>query len=165
MIIVNTVRTWIPAFAGMTMLLVAMVAHADDEIVRTISVVGEAKESLVPDRATFSVEIQAKNMDLDAAKKEHDTKLRDLLKLAKKYDIEDKDQRTNRGSIYPEWRWKNNTQEFQGYRVSTNVGFTLDDLDDVGAFLEDIVRTKPHSMSGPNYHLDDTKVPSKKNKV
>ncbi len=144
-------------FAGMTLLVFTSIAHADDDLVRSVSVVGEAKESLTPDRATISSTVQAKNQNLDAAKKEHDAKLRSLLALAKKYDVDDKDQRTVSSRIHPEWRWEKNTQVFKGYTVSTTVSFTLEDIKDVGAFLEDVVRTKPHQMNGPNYHMDDTK--------
>lgn len=143
--------------------LMPFAAVSDDDIVRTISVVGEANIAMVPDRATITTEVRAEQMDLDAAKKEHDSKLRNLLKLAKKYDIDDADQRTNYGRINPQWEWKrtkpNNTNErvFKGYLVSTSVSFTLKDFDDVGPFLEDVVRTKPNSMNGPNYHIKDQK--------
>lgn len=157
------IKTWVSAFAGMTIFLSAQIVSADDDIVRTISVVGEAKISMVPDRATITVEVRAEQMDLDAAKKEHDDKLRNLLKLAKKYDIDDSDQRTNYGRVSPQWEWKrtkpnnNNERVFKGYLVSTSVSFTLKNFDHVGPFLEDVVRTKPNTMNGPNYHIKDQK--------
>ena len=127
------------------------------EIVRNISVVGEAKEFVLPDQASLTVEVYAKNLSLDSAKKEHDAKLSALLDVAKRYKISGKDLSTQSARISPEYRWVNNTQNFEGYTYSTQISLTLHDLSKVGALLEDVVAMKPQSINGPNYSVEETK--------
>lgn len=133
------------------------VLAAEDTLVRTISVIGEAKISVVPDRVHISASARARDMELGKAKLEHDKELQALLDLAKKYGVEGKYLSTDFSGIHPQYRWVNSSQQFEGYVVETSVRFVLKDLDDVGKFLVDLVQLKPEQVNGPNYALEDPK--------
>jgi uncharacterized protein YggE len=141
----------------MLAMLLAVPAMADEDVLRQIQVTGEAKASFVPDAVQIAAEVSAQNLSLEVAKKEHDTKLRALLKLQDKYGLEDKYLDTQSARIQPQYRWVNNTQKFEGYIVSTTVAFTLRKIDQAGAFLQDAVAVNPQSLNGPSYFIYDPK--------
>lgn len=138
--------------------LLSLPAYAyADELVRQISISGEASESLKPDLVSLSATVSARNIDLMAAKKEHDGKLRLLLDVAKKFGIKGKYLSTGRASIQPMWKWEKNTQVFKGYTVQTTLNLSSKELDKVGDLLMALVRVKPERMNGPYYRLENAK--------
>lgn len=132
------------------------VCHAD-EIVRQISVTGQASESLMPDTFSLSVTVSARNNSLNEAKKEHDAKLRTLLEVAERYGIKGKYLSTGRAGIHPQWQWDNNKQVFKGYVVQTTLSMHSQSLDRVGQLIEAVVAVQPERMQGPNFYLEDAR--------
>ncbi len=139
-----SLRSWIPAFAGMTMVLVICFtspAHATamverDEMVRSITASGTAERKIAPDEAHVQVNFGATNLKLETAKAEHDKKLRDVMVIAEKAGIDKAQMKTLSSSTQPHYSWENNKQNFKGYRVQTMIDITVKKIDAVGELIE-----------------------------
>ncbi len=92
-----------------------------------IEVTGTAKESVVPDMATFLFSINGKGKVLETLKNEIDTKTADLVSLCKKTGVKTKDITSSEVSIRPEYNYQ--TKSFIGFNVSRNVKVILKNLD------------------------------------
>lgn len=119
-------------------LLLAGKAHAASEMapVRSITASGTAERKVTPDEAHVSVTVGAMNMKLEAAKAEHDKKLRDVMAIADKAGIDKPQMKMLSSSTQPNYTWENNRQVFKGYRVSTTIDLTLKKPDILGGLLE-----------------------------
>lgn len=92
-----------------------------------IEVTGTAKESVVPDMATFSFSINGKGKVLATLKNDIDTRTADLVALSKKSGVKTKNITSSEVSIRPEYNYQ--TKSFIGYNVSRNVKVILKNLD------------------------------------
>ena len=92
-----------------------------------VEVTGTAKESVVPDMATFSFSINGKGKVLATLKNEIDIKTADLVTLCKKTGVKTIDITSSEVSIRPEYNYQ--TKSFIGFNVSRNVKVILKNLD------------------------------------
>jgi uncharacterized protein YggE len=106
---------------------------------RSITVSGMAERQVTPDEAHVMVNIRAQNMKLDAAKSDHDRKLKALLALARKNDIAESAIKTQSSTVQPAYDYANNKRMFKGYVVQTSVDITIAPLDNVGSFCEAVL--------------------------
>jgi len=91
-----------------------------------IQVVGTAKESVVPDMATFSFSINERGKRLSNVKASVDNKSANLINVCKKLEIEAKNITSTEVSIRPQYNYQ--TKTFIGYEVSRTIKVTLNDL-------------------------------------
>lgn len=121
-------------------LVVAKPARAEDTAnlthVRSVTASGTAERKVALDEAHVSVTIGATSMKLAEAKAAHDRKLRDVVAIAKKEEINEAQIKTQSSSTQPQYTWENNKQNFKGYRVATTLGITVKEIGAVGALLE-----------------------------
>ncbi|MES2984876.1 MAG: SIMPL domain-containing protein [Pseudomonadota bacterium] len=120
-------------------LLVAAPAFAADLAavpVRSITTSGQAERKIAPDQAHVNVNVSALNVKLDAAKAEHDKKLRDVMAIAKKAGIDEAQMKTLNASVQPQYSYDNNKRSFRGYQVQTALDITVKNIDTVGELIE-----------------------------
>lgn len=134
-------------------LLLATSAFAANDMlsVRSIAASGVAERKVAPDEAHVGVTVGATNMKLEAAKAEHDKKLRDVMAIAKKADIDEAQMKTLNSSTQPQYTWENNKQNFKGYRVSTTIDITVKKIDAVGGLLEKLSAAGLESGNTPEW--------------
>lgn len=104
--------------------------------VRSITASGMSERKVAPDEAHVQVNFGATNMKLEAAKAEHDKKLRTVMSIAEKAGIDKAQMKTLNSSIQPVYTWEDNRQNFRGYRVQTMIDITVKKIDAVGALIE-----------------------------
>lgn len=138
----------------LTIVLLPYSPRAEEEHQRTITVQGEAQQEFSPDIAKFSVDIMGQAATSDEAKKTHDTLLKSLTELVKKYQIEDKDLSTTFSSINPNYEYPNGKRKFANYTAQTQITITLRDLKMVGKLQDDLVSSGFDNFQGPTYALD-----------
>lgn len=129
---------------GMTLIAVASpVLAADVVAVRSITVSGMAERKVVPDEAHITVNLNAQDKDMAAARKAHQQKLAKLMEIVKKADIEERKVRTQSANIQPVYTYRNdakgNSQRvFEGYRVQTSLDITVPDTAKLGGLMDAI---------------------------
>ena len=107
--------------------IVSLIASCSYKDEAGIEVTGSAKESVVPDMATFSFSINGRGKELAALKKEIDTKTVDVVSLSKKLGIKTNNITSSEVSIRPQYNYQ--TKSFIGYEVSRNIKVVLNNLD------------------------------------
>lgn len=134
--------------------LLPLSAQADD-IVRMITVQGQAHREVVPDIATVQVTAESKNREAAAAKKAMDKQIESLFGVAAKHGIDKKDLKTQYGSLQPEYNYNDGKQVFIGYHASTTVEVKIRALDKTGEVVQALVAGGFSNMSGPYYSVDN----------
>lgn len=134
--------------------LLPLSAQADD-MVRMITVQGQAHREVVPDIATVQVTAESKNREAAAAKKAMDKQIESLFSVAAKHGIDKKDLKTQYGSLQPEYNYNDGKQVFIGYHASTTVEVKIRALDKTGEVVQALVAGGFSNMSGPYYSVDN----------
>lgn len=129
-----------PLMGGFGLLIAALLpiaGQAGEPLARSISVSGEGRVSVAPDRAQLRVAVDALDLDLKLAEKQVNAVVRRYLDAVRALGIEAKDINTAGIQVQPEFRWdpKNNQQILEGYRVRREIRITVRDLDKLGDFL------------------------------
>ncbi len=114
----------------------ALAADLATAPVRSITASGVAERKVAPDEAHVHVTVEAMHPKLDAAKLEHDKKLRDVMGIAKNAGIAEAQLRTENSAVQPQYTYENSRQVFKGYSVVTNLDITVKHIDAVGGLLE-----------------------------
>lgn len=107
--------------------IVSFIASCSYEDEAGIEVTGFAKESVVPDMATFSFSINGRGKELAALKNETDTKTADTVSLCKKLGVITNKITSSEVSIHPQYNHQ--TKSFIGYEVSRKIKVVLTNLD------------------------------------
>ncbi len=125
----NVLSVWVAA-TGLTTQTIVI-----PPTTRTISVTGQASVKVVPDRVAVVIGIETLNEDLTAAKKEHDGRVKKVLALPAKFQIDPKDVQTDYVRIDIVHRWEGGRQYFDRYRVTQSVAVTLREVSKYDAFV------------------------------
>lgn len=103
-----------------------------------IEVTGTAKETVVPDIATFSFSISGKGLELEPLKADIDKKTASTVTLCKKLGIKSKHITSSEISIHPQYNYQ--TRSFIGYDVSRNITVVLYDLENYTALVNGAIK-------------------------
>jgi uncharacterized protein YggE len=110
--------------------------------------------------ASFTAGVDVINSDKNAATKEINTKMADLVKAAKDFGIADKDIKTQNLSYYQqeESYYDNGVQKFRKgqWRVSSSIEMKLRDTTRAQDFAGILANSGANNVYGPNFALDDT---------
>ncbi len=122
-----------------------------DESARSVRVSGSASVTALPDRATLSLGVEARNASLDAARRQVSRVSGDFLALCKKLGVADGQVQTTGLNLRPEYRWDGDSREqrFVGYLVQRQLVVALKDLDKLGALIEGAVDSGVNQVSPP----------------
>lgn len=136
---------------GLGSLLALSVTAAADDPVRSVAVTGTGSVTAIPDRALISMAVQARNIDIEAARKRVVDVTRRFLDLAAELGIDDARIRTTGLTMRPDYRWDNQArqQELIGYFVQRQLEVELEDLELLGEVLEGAVDAGVNQVSPP----------------
>lgn len=125
------------------------------EEVRTISVSGEAEVRAVPNEVLLSIGVESKDLVLDNAIKQNDERMRKIMAVIKRFDIEPKYIQTNSMEIRSLFDNVNNKKEFTGYLVNRNINLTVRNTDQFEAILKSLLQAGANNISGINFRTTE----------
>lgn len=94
----------------------------------SITVSGSAEVKVVPDEVIIILGVETSDKDLLTAKAQNDERIKNLIALAKSYNIAPGDIQTDYIGIEPRYQDSYQQREFIGYFVRKTIVFTLKDL-------------------------------------
>ncbi|MHB8424827.1 MAG: SIMPL domain-containing protein [Gammaproteobacteria bacterium] len=105
-----------------------------------IQVSGHGSLRVPPDLLHISLTLEQTNRDLSAAKRAVNARAREVIALAHRLGIADRD--INAAAIYisPQYDWQNNKQRYLGEHVTRSVQLTLRDLQNYPQLVNGLVR-------------------------
>jgi uncharacterized protein YggE len=140
-------------------------AQTPPQMLRMITVSGEAEEQASPDRAILTVSLVSKNKDLSAAKSENDAMVEKLVAISRDFKIAKEKVATSNVQISPEYNYDKGKQQFIGYQVSRNLRITMDDITIQERVLSAIVDAKIDQVNGVEFTLADPEARAKNVRV
>lgn len=118
-----------------------------------ITVAGQAEVQVAPDEVVFSLEVEKLDKDLLTAKKLNDESVRQVLALARRFNIESRDVQTTYISVEPKYTTDFESdeeaggvnrprvkREFVGYEVSKTVVILLRDIPRFEEFFSEVLK-------------------------
>lgn len=110
-------------FAGL-----AISVFAQENALSTLEINGQARMSVMPDEAIFSITVNQENADFGEALDQLNTKVSAIKSQLKKANVEDKNIKTTNYSINENWKYQNGKRYQEGYKAvhSINVHIEFD---------------------------------------
>lgn len=132
-------------------------AHAEPVMPRAITVQGEGKVKIAPDKATVNVTAYTEDKNLSEAKKLNDEKVKKLLNIAKEAGVADNDIKTLYANVEPKYRYvqESGKQIMEGYIVSNSVELTLNDIEKLSTVMKQLVDGGFDRINGIQFDLKD----------
>ena len=125
--------------------------HSTYEKENSITVSGEGRVEVEPDRATINLGIQVKNVELKTAQAKVADVTSQFLEITRQLGIEESGVQTTAANIRPEYRWDKDRREqiLIGYIAERQLIVELNDLDKLGALIEKSVQAGINQVSPP----------------
>lgn len=108
---------------------------------RLITVTGEAEVKVAPDEVVFAVTVQMFNKELRVAKAQTDERVKKVLELTRRYNINARDVQTDYIRLEPRYRGNDEARLFLGYSVRKDLVFTLRDVSQAEALLSELMES------------------------
>ncbi|MCF7946074.1 MAG: SIMPL domain-containing protein [Spirochaetia bacterium] len=127
---------------------------------RTISVSGEGEASAEPDTASFSVGYSALADTTKEAQKMVNQQIDRILEALLGFGIKEKQIRTERLQISPEYEWTDGGRKLIGQRVRQTLGVKIDDIvlntERLPAVMDFLGGVQGVEISSINFYVDNT---------
>lgn len=104
--------------------------------IRSITVTGQAERKVVPDEAHVTVNVSALAATVQAAKADHDAKLKKVIAIAKAEGVDEAQIKTQSSNVQPQYTYDNNKRVFKGYQVATGLDITVKKTEILGSLVE-----------------------------
>lgn len=134
--------------------LLSAVMLSAAENVRFIAVNGDADVSVVPDRITLSFGVNSEGKDLEATKRDNDTKVKQVLISLKKNGVDEKEIQTAQMIINQKFDYRNE-QKFLGYSITRRITVILKDIKIYDKVVTEIVSAGTNNMYGTELGVTD----------
>jgi uncharacterized protein YggE len=136
--------------------LIATSAFAQPQPMETVTVSGNGRAMVTPDRFTFQVGVQTVAATVDEAVAENNRRVASVIAALKKAGAQDKDIQTSQFSIYPQQDYQNGKlPRILGYQVSNNITVRSTKVSDAGRLLGIAVGAGVNTSSGINFEVSD----------
>jgi uncharacterized protein len=136
--------------------LIAAGALAQPQPMETVTVTGNGRAIVTPDRFTFNVGVQTVGATVDEAVAENNRRVAAVIAALKKAGAQDKDIQTSQFSIYPQQDYQQGKlPRILGYQVSNNVSVRSDKVGEAGRLLGIAVAAGVNNSSGINFEVSD----------
>lgn len=121
----------------------------------TLSITGEAKETVMPDQAILTASVVNHDKQLAVAKKNNDDQMEKVVKIAQEFNIPRSKITPSNLNINPEYIYNDKTrkQEMTGYVVSRTLRITMDKLDIHERVLSALVDANVDQVSGVEFSV------------
>ncbi|MBN2753363.1 MAG: SIMPL domain-containing protein [Candidatus Goldbacteria bacterium] len=142
-------------FAVVLILACGVMAGADDSNgKRYITVTGMADVKAVPDRAIISFGVNSDSKEIEAAKKDNDTKTKKIFEALKQNGVDEKDIQTDRISIQPRYDYSGK-QVLVGYTVTKNITVLLRSLEAYETVVAGILQAGSNYLNGMEFIVSE----------
>ena len=121
-----------------------------------IEVTGTAKESVMPDMATFSFSINGRGVGLTDLKNEIDIKSANTVSLCKRLGIKSKNISSSEVLIHPQYNFQ--TKSLLGYEVTRNINVVLDNLDKYTELVNGAIKSGVTTITNISLDIKDRAV-------
>ena len=118
----------------------------------TVTVNASAEVSVVPDKASFTVELLAEGETAEEAQKAGKEPNDAVLAALKKAGVEEKSIQTSYTGVSPTYDWSSGTQSIVGYEWRATLTVSDVDIDAVASVMEACVAAGATGVYGPNYY-------------
>ncbi|HEX2954462.1 MAG TPA: SIMPL domain-containing protein [Bacillota bacterium] len=139
-------RSFVVTLFIILVLTVSAVCLAEDS--RTISVTGEAEVRVVPNEVVLSFGAEDRDLVLDNAIKANDDRVRKIMAVLAKFNIEAKFVQTSMMGVRPLYENGYNKNEFKGYEVSKSITLTVRNTNQFEAILKSVLEAGANSVGG-----------------
>ena len=147
------------------LLCVPFSAYAGDkDLVPSITVTGYAEAKISPDQAVVNVNVYTENKELAIAKKEQDAKVKKLVALALKNGAKKEHISTRRANVQPLYDYVQATKKrrFRAHSLTNSIEVKMDDLEQVGPFVDALVAAKFDRIQGVQFRLKNRRAHQEK---
>ena len=137
-------------------------AAAEEIQPRLVTVTGEGEVMAVPNEIWVNLSVESFDPDLAKAKTANDDAIKQVLALAQKYKIADKDFQTDHFSVRNDERYfmdpqTNQQRSKRGFFVSKNVAIILRDVSKFEALYSDALEGGVNNISGVEFKTSELK--------
>mgnify|MGYP001284794222 CR=1 FL=1 len=137
-----------------------LAAAANQNLPRTITVVGDGTVSIQPDVARANIGVEVLNASVDEAAAENSRVTDQVLAALTGMGIASEDIQTSGYSVFSERYSPDGSPSTEvQYRVTNTVNVLIRNLDDVGAVLDASIKAGANSIYGVEFLLDDPTEP------
>ena len=132
-------------------------APASPESVRSMSVNGIGRVTIVPDMATVNIGVRSEAESVTDALEANTAQANGISRALKELGIEEKDIQTSNFNVYPNDRWNPMTGEVEGryFVVENTVNVIVRDLPSLGEVLNTVVEAGANSIFGISFNVED----------
>lgn len=151
---------WKSAFLAILAASLPITAHADDDIVPSITVTGYAESKVSPDKAVVNVQVYTEYKLLDAAKAEQDKKVKQLVAIASAKGVKPVDIRTRHANVQPQYDYvqvagQQNKRVFRAYALTNSIEVTIRNLTEVGPVMDQLVKAGFDRIDNVQFGLEN----------
>lgn len=122
---------------------------------RTITVTGSGSAQVVPDIATFFVQVDETRPTTGEALAAANSKVAQVLEILKGQGIESKDIATQSVHLSPSYEWKDNTQVLVGQSSRQSISVKVRNLDQLGAIVDKLGSVDSISLASLAFDKED----------
>jgi len=124
-------------------------APREPALEETVSVTGEGRVSLAPDRVMFTAGVETIAATAEEAVRLNNTKVAAVIAALKKAGAADREIRTSNFSLYPQQEYvENRRPRVTGYQAVNQVTLTRDEITGIGKYLQSAVDAGANNVSG-----------------
>jgi uncharacterized protein YggE len=156
----------LPRSLPRALLLVALLAGAaaarQDETRPLITVTGQAELRVPPDEVVFDLVVARLDKDLNAAREQADASVRQILELARRYDVSQQNVKTDYITVEMKYSTdlvdaddedeKKVKREFVGYEVKKSVNVRFTNLARFESFFADVLRAGVSKVNSVTFY-------------
>ena len=117
---------------------------------KTIKIHSVGEVEVIPDMATFNIDLNCLDVNLANSKKCLVEKSASLIKKLQSFGIASKDIMTTSVNMQKSYTWQNNKRVFEGYKSSTSIFVTVRDINKLEAVYSDLLENKNTEVGGLN---------------
>ncbi|MBK5258086.1 MAG: SIMPL domain-containing protein [Thermoanaerobaculia bacterium] len=142
--------------AAMTITCAANALAQTQPVYETVSVTGNGRSTVKPDRVTFNAGVQTVAPTVEEAVNQNNARVAAVIAALKKNGATDADIRTSNFAIWPQQDYsQGKLPRILGYQVSNNVTVTRKEVSDAGKLLQVAVSAGVNQASGLQFEVSD----------
>jgi len=132
-------------------------APASPENIRSMSVSGTGRVTLVPDIATINIGVRTEEDSVTDALEGNTAQANAISRVLQDLGVAEKDIRTSNFNVYPADRYDPMTGQVEGryFVVENTVNVTVRDLSSLGEVLSAVVEAGANNIYGINFDVED----------
>jgi len=130
-------------------------SHAGEPDGRLLAVRGTSEIQVVPNEFVISLGVVTIDNNIDVAKRNNDRKAAEIIDVAMRHGVSEKDIKTQYLRISPNYRYDNKIQSITGYTVQNNMSLRSDDIRNVQVLIGAIIEAGGNIAKGVDFRKSE----------